>query len=197
MRDTLARSLRGSMMILLLAAACIFALRFYKTIVPEQVAHDTITITGAAYEQARARWEAQKISVYEVTSSDPRVTARLRVNRDTGDIFLLDLKVEGRSWALADTSTALTGVSAVVYGKYTIDAIYDSIQGALNSVSAAEPARNDSGTTDFHDFDIRFDPSRGYPTHFIEYDRTTLSSGEITWRTTLNSMEVTDFTSVR
>ncbi len=66
MKNAFIQSLLGSLVVVLVALGCVLGIDLYTTAVPEQVERDTINISQADYEQARARWDAQKISVYEL-----------------------------------------------------------------------------------------------------------------------------------
>lgn len=182
---------------MLLTFACGVSVRLYKTGVPEQVERDTINITQTDYAQARAKWDAQKVGVYEMRYVDPRVSAKMRVDRGTGDIFLLELTLKGHPESVDGLSAPLSGVTAEVYQPYTIDAVYDSIRDTLARVSAGEQAANNGDITNFHDYEVKFDADHGYPLHFKEQVRTTLSSQEITWRADASELEIKDFAAIK
>ncbi len=195
MKNTLIMGLRGSITILLLTLVCIGALRLYKTAVPQQVEHDTVNITQRDYSQERTKWEAQNVSVYEITASDPLLRARMRVDRVTGDIFLLQVTARGEPESVDGLNLPISGVTAAVYKPYTIDALYDAIGDALTGASAGNSSTNSA--TNFRDYEVQFDPNRGYPVRFMEGIRTTLSAQEITWRTNVKDVQIKDFTIVR
>jgi hypothetical protein len=196
MYNAFMRSLRGSIVILLLAFMVGLALQVYKSAVPEQVERNTINITQTDLAQARARWDASKIDVYEITGSDLRVSARLRVDRATGDIYLLQLTIKGQSESVDGLSAPVSGVAVKVYQAYTIDAVYDSITGTLAAVTAGQPSANGGESSTFHDYDVQLDPSGTYPIRFAEDVRTTLSPREITWRTSVRDLQIKDFTEI-
>jgi hypothetical protein len=63
------------------------------------------------------------------------------------------------------------------------------------STTGAGPSGGES--TSFHDVEVKFDTSRGYPTSYNEYARTTLNTNELTWRSKQDSVQVTDFTVIQ
>lgn len=201
MKNSLIAGLRGSIVILLLTLGCIGAIRLYKTAVPQQVEHDTTNITQRDYAQERAKWESQNVSVYEITASDPLLRARMRVDRATGDIFLLQVTARGEPESVDGLNMPISGVTAAVFKPYTIDALYDAIGDALTGASVGNSSTNSvssaDSTTNFRDYEVQFDPNRGYPVRFMEGLRTTLSAQEITWRTNVKDVQIKDFTIIR
>jgi hypothetical protein len=197
MQNALIRGFLGGIVILLLTSATALAIQGYKTIVPAQVERDTANITQADYAQARAKWQAQKIDLYEISVDDVRLQFRMRVDRTTGNLYLLKLAVDGTDESVDGLNTPLSGVTAKVYGAYSVDSLFDSINAALAGLSAGPQMATNAGSTDFRDVDVQFDSGRGYPVRFALYDRTTLSSHEITWRTKQRDLQIKDFTVIR
>ena len=197
MKNALLRGLAGSAIVVLLAGAFALAIVGYKSVVRSQVEHDTAGITQSDLDQARAKWAAQNVSVYELTVTDPRRRVRLRVDQAANKLYLLELSVEGVEESVDGLNAPITDVTEQVYKAFTVDSIFDKIDTDLQglSPSPAQPAAGEETT--YRDVDVKFDPTRGYPTSYVDYTRTTLDPNEITWRSKEDSLEITDFTVVR
>lgn len=197
MQNALIRGFLGSIVILLLTGATALSIQGYKTIVPEQVERNTANITQADYAQARAKWDAQKIGVYEISVDDARLQVSIRVDRTTGNLYLLKLAVDGTDESVDGLKTPLSGVAAKTYGVYAVDPLFDSIKDALAGLSTGMQTAANADSTDFSDVEVQFDSARGYPVRIALYDRTTLSSHEITWRTKQRDLQIKAFTVIR
>jgi hypothetical protein len=69
---------------------CAVTANLYRLTVPEQVDRDTINITRSDYEQALAKWKARGVAEYTITLTRKADRITLRVNRQTGEIYLLE-----------------------------------------------------------------------------------------------------------
>jgi hypothetical protein len=197
MKNALIRGLLGSIVILLATGVLALAIQGYKTVVPAQVERNTANITQADYAQARAKWDAQKISVYEIGVNDGRLQFSMRVDRTTDTLYLLKLAVAGTEESVDGLNTPLSGVAAKTYGVYAVDPLFDKIKNTLATLSTALQPAARADSTDYSDLEVQFDSSKGYPARFTLYDRSTLSSHEITWRTNQRDLQIQDFTVVR
>jgi hypothetical protein len=197
MKDALLRGLVGSAIALLLAGAFALAIVAYKAVVPAQVEHDAANITQSDLDQARARWAAQNIAVYELSLADARRHFRLRVDKAANKIFLLQLSVDGVEESVDGLNAPLADVTEAVYKVDTVESLFDKVGAALQGLSTgpSQPAAGESTT--FQDLDVKFDPTRGYPTSYTQYSRKTLDPDELTWRSKQDSLEISDFTVIR
>lgn len=197
MKNAIVRGLIGSAVTLLVAMAFVLALQGYKVLVPAQVEHNTSNITQADYDQAFAKWDGQNISTYEFTVVAPKQELRMRVDRNTGDIYLLSHTVLGLSRSVDGLKVPLSGVALRTFQVYTPDAIYNSIQEDMVNTERETAQPGENATTRYIDLNVQFDPALGYPAHVTESVRTTLDTKEITWRTNANDLEIKDFTAIQ
>lgn len=154
--------------------------RLYKLAVPENVDKDIINITRNQYESALAKWRLRGVSEYEMTVSRKNEVFTLRVNEDNSTVYLLEDIVDGRQVSAPGLSSPVEFAS---YSDYTVGGMFTRVKKGLDSVlSGARMLPSEDKNDYFYEYDVQFDPSLGYPTHILEYQRSTRLSREITWR---------------
>jgi hypothetical protein len=196
MKDALTRAVIGCITILAATLVLVLGIRGYEVLVPAQVEHDSANITQADYAQAHAKWDAQKINVYEINvdDGDGRLQFRMRVDRQTGNLYLLSLRAQGVDESVDGLNTPLSGVQIKVFGAYSVDSVFASINKAISAAQTSSPTIDATGSSLFTDVDVQFDPNKGYPTRFTTYSRTTPTSHEVTWRTQQSDMQFSNLT---
>jgi len=121
----------------------------------------------------------------------------MRVNRTTGEMYLLELVIKGVNATVDGLNLPLSGVTLKVYQPLTIDSVFDSIAQTIADVEAGTGGEVRGNSTVYHDYEVRFDPTVGYPTLFRTDARTTLTPQEITWRTNEKNLELSGFNDVK
>ena len=176
----------GTLLVVALTIACVATVRFYKSAVPENVEGNTINTTEAEYTQALAKWRARNVSEYEMTLHSGADDITLRVNVGGTDVPQVLQHLHGGS----PVSDEVPAGSALLR-RMTVDLLFQYAGQAVvasQPSQSGDPAHTSNGEYDFfRDYTVRFDQSRGYPTYFAAYQRTTRPSREIVWRDTLQA----------
>jgi hypothetical protein len=158
------------------------ALRLPSSVVPLNLAGATpvptipprINITRSEYEQALARWKAQKVEEYEITV-DIRAyfggSHTLRVS-DNGN------KVEQLA-PVAQEASDLPPVVMDYLKRNTVEAMFGQIGEVFADIdSSGTPARTES--EDVYMDQVRFDTVLGYPQHMKSWTGWTHSDWDVT-----------------
>jgi hypothetical protein len=65
----------------------------------------------------------------------------------------------------------------------SVEQLFSMVDGALEAVASGSlPHSEEDDFQLFYDFEVRLDPTLGYPTQFAQYSRATRLPPEIIWR---------------
>ena len=171
-----------SVIILGLIVACLATAFTYRQSVPAHVDRDTINISESDYEQALAKWEARQVVEYTITVARNADQITIRVNRETGDIFLLEWLRAGHPYegGVPDPNNP---VIPGLYYDLSVDGMFDRIREWLDAIESGQPlAPTVEETEYFNDFVARFHPELGYPIYVANYVRSAHRTREVIWR---------------
>ena len=173
-------ALLGSIAIIAMIFACGASIRLYKLSVPEQVEHDTVSFSQAAYDEALEKWRSADVRSYELTVHSGDDDVVLRVS-DGGSIQVLQHLFRDRPI----DENAMSKYSASLR-TMTVEHLFALAADPLRGVRPSDKDHPlQARYTYFYDFHMRFDERLGYPTYMRHYERYTRPSREITWRVSL------------
>jgi len=185
-------------LILGLILACLASTFLYRQNVPEHVERDTINIAESDYEQALTKWEARKVVEYTIAVARNTDQITIRVNRDTGDIFLLEWLRGGRPYEGAGIDPNNPLMPGLHYN-LSVDGMFETVREWLDAMKSDQPLTPAVGEIDyFNDFVAQFHPELGYPTHLVNYVRAAHRTREVVWRSSDQpSLEIKSLTIIR
>gem|GEM_PF-5737090 len=176
------RTIIASLLILGLVGACIGTTTLYRSLIPLQVDKSTINIARSDYEQALAKWQARNVVEYTTTVTRTSHEITIRVNRQTGDIFLLKWLKNGEPYEAASPDPNIP-VKAGLHYELSVDGMFERVAQWLDVIeNGSGPAMTVEQTNYFGDFNVQFHPELGYPVYVASFSRAIHSSREIVWR---------------
>jgi hypothetical protein len=178
------RTIIASLLILGLVGACIGTIILYRSLIPVQVDRSTINIARSDYEQALAKWQARNVVEYTTTVTKTSHEITIRVNRQTGDIFLLKWLKNGEPYEAASPDPN-TPVKAGLHYELSVDGMFETVAQWLDVIdNASGPALTVEATgIDYYgDFNVQFHPELGYPVYVASFSREIHRSREVVWR---------------
>jgi hypothetical protein len=171
-------TIRGAAALFSLIVACLLSVVLYKQLVPKNVEHDTINITREDYEQALAKWQANRPRDYELTleRSDHEVT--LRISTELSTTELVQWLYLGRKPDEENDPPIPVELLSM-----TVEELFALVDDSLSTVNSdALPREDEFEASIFYDFEVALDEALGYPTHLAWYRRLTKPARELTWR---------------
>ena len=192
-QDTLRPTIISVALILLSIVAAVFIIRWYKSVVPEHVDRDTISVTQADLELAREQWQTNGIVEYEIKTEDRKDLVSLRVNRETDTVYLLEYVKDGFPQAAQGIAQPFRTVE---YEDWTVEALFDRVEVLFDQVRdpSISTSPDENGVYYYTDFIVRFNPDYGYPEVIEQMLRTTRESREFAWRESISGpRRVTEF----
>jgi len=186
--------IRGAAALLGLIIACLLSVVLYKQLVPGNVERDTINVTREQYEQARAKWQANRPREYELTleRSDHEVT--LRISNEVSTTEMVRWLYLGR-----EPDEENDPPLPVELLSMTVEELFLLVDDSLTVVGSSDLPREDEfQSIIFYDFEVKLNETLGYPTHLAWYRRLTKPARELTWRQeTESAIEVKDLRVLR